>query len=164
MTAVRSVPTRVARGTVRSGSRMLPAAIVAHSSPVNAQRVKVAVDVTAFARLPTFVSAIAKCAGWRAKRPATPITTQGIKLTPPNGARDAGNRKTPDPIMLPMTSATAIQNPIWAERGEDGTVVDIAGDASARNVRCEAIKCSRDRTESVLTEAAEFCCARGGGL
>jgi hypothetical protein len=30
----------------------------------------------------------------------------------PKGARLAGSRNTPDPIMLPMTNASAIQNPI----------------------------------------------------
>jgi hypothetical protein len=30
----------------------------------------------------------------------------------PKGARLAGNRNTPDPIMLPMTKASAIQNPM----------------------------------------------------
>ena len=38
-------------------------------------------------------------------------TTQPSRLTPPNGASEAGSRNTPDPIMLPMTSATAVQNP-----------------------------------------------------
>src|SRR5262245_42333918 len=31
---------------------------------------------------------------------------------PPKGASDAGNRKIPEPIMLPMTRATVVQNPI----------------------------------------------------
>ena len=37
-------------------------------------------------------------------------TSQPIRLTPPNRASDAGRRKMPEPIMLPMTRATAIQN------------------------------------------------------
>jgi hypothetical protein len=39
-------------------------------------------------------------------------TSQPAMLMPPNGARDAGSRNTPDAIMLPMTSDTAVQNPI----------------------------------------------------
>src|SRR5262245_52372204 len=37
---------------------------------------------------------------------------QPARLTPPKGASDAGSRNTPEPIMLPITSATAIENPI----------------------------------------------------
>jgi hypothetical protein len=43
------------------------------------------------------------------RAPAVEIS-QPIRLTPPNLASDAGRRKMPDPIMLPMTRATAIQN------------------------------------------------------
>ena len=43
MTAVSTVPTIVARGIVRAGSRTLPAGIVAHSSPRNAHSVSVTV-------------------------------------------------------------------------------------------------------------------------
>src|ERR687897_49552 len=34
------------------------------------------------------------------------------RLTPPYGASDAGSRNTPDPIMLPMTSATVVEKPM----------------------------------------------------
>mgnify|MGYP003405214383 CR=1 FL=1 len=37
---------------------------------------------------------------------------QPTRLSPPYGASAAGSRNTPDPIMLPTTSATAVQNPI----------------------------------------------------
>jgi hypothetical protein len=38
-------------------------------------------------------------------------------LTPPYGASEAGSRKMPEPIMLPMTSVTTIQNPIFGACG-----------------------------------------------
>jgi hypothetical protein len=40
------------------------------------------------------------------------VITQPITEFHPKGARLAGSKNTPDPIMLPMTKASAIQNPI----------------------------------------------------
>ena len=40
------------------------------------------------------------------------VTPQAAKLLSPKGASAAGNRKTPEPIELPTTNATLIQNPI----------------------------------------------------
>src|SRR3954471_16497357 len=46
-------------------------------------------------------------------------TTQPIRPNPPNSASDDGSRKTPEPIMLPITSATVIQKPMRRMGGED---------------------------------------------
>ena len=54
-------------------------------------------------------------------------TTQPIRPRPPNIASEEGSRKTPEPIMLPMTSATAIQNPMRRTAGSEGdTVRDVS--------------------------------------
>ena len=46
-------------------------------------------------------------------------SSQPASARPPYGASEAGNRKTPDPIMLPNTSVTAVQKPIVG-RGTGG--------------------------------------------
>jgi len=43
--------------------------------------------------------------------PAAEIN-QPPNASPPNGASDAGSKNTPEPIMFPITRATAVQNPI----------------------------------------------------
>jgi hypothetical protein len=40
------------------------------------------------------------------------VITQPITEFHPKGARLAGSKNTPDPIMLPMTKASVIQNPM----------------------------------------------------
>ena len=40
------------------------------------------------------------------------VISQPMMLIPPYGASDAGSRNTPEPIMLPMTSATAAAKPM----------------------------------------------------
>jgi hypothetical protein len=40
------------------------------------------------------------------------VIAQPITEFHPKGARLVGSRNTPDPIMLPMTKASAIQNPM----------------------------------------------------
>ncbi len=42
------------------------------------------------------------------------LKPQPSRLIPPNDPRDAGRRNTPEPIMLPTTSAAAIHMPIFA--------------------------------------------------
>jgi hypothetical protein len=45
------------------------------------------------------------------------VKPHATTLFNPKGASDAGNRNTPDPIVLPTTKATHIQNPS-SGRGE----------------------------------------------
>src|SRR6476659_5183534 len=40
------------------------------------------------------------------------VKIQPIMLMPPYAANDAGNKNTPDPIMLPTTSAVALPRPM----------------------------------------------------
>jgi hypothetical protein len=44
----------------------------------------------------------------------TAVKIQPRILMPPNGARELGNRKIPEPIMFPITRAVAIQKPSFA--------------------------------------------------
>jgi hypothetical protein len=77
MAAASSVPTSVALGMVRSGSRILPAGIVAHSRPRNAQSVSVAVAVMLAATLPAVVSVTVKWDGSNSASPPMPTTASG---------------------------------------------------------------------------------------
>lgn len=58
------------------------------------------------------------------------VTTQPRMLMPPKPASELGSRKIPEPIMLPMTSAVAIQVPRPRRFGAAGPagngVVDMA--------------------------------------
>src|SRR3954465_5152963 len=61
---------------------------------------------------PGVALAVARWANTSARSTDPPVdTSHPARLIAPYGASDAGSRKTPDPIMLPMTSAVAIQNP-----------------------------------------------------
>ena len=54
-------------------------------------------------------------------RPPAAVTIQPGTLSAPNGAKAAGSRKIPDPIVFPMTRAVVIQNPMRAARGRSGS-------------------------------------------
>src|SRR3954465_12516232 len=61
---------------------------------------------------PGVALAVARWANTSARSTDPPVdTSHPARLIAPYGASDAGSRNTPDPIMLPMTSAVAIQNP-----------------------------------------------------
>src|SRR4030095_16799722 len=77
MQAATTVPTTVARGMTRWALRMLPAGIVAHSRPRNAQSVSVAVVVTPRANPAGLDSAIAKCARSSRNNHPTPTRISG---------------------------------------------------------------------------------------
>ena len=50
------------------------------------------------------------------------VSSQPQAALAPNGARLAGSRNTPAPMMLPTTSAAAIQKPSWRAAGASGGV------------------------------------------
>ena len=70
----------VARGMVRSGSRVIAAGMVAASRPMSANIVSVVVAMIPAPSPRTLVSAIAKCERSNAKMPAMPTTTSGMTL------------------------------------------------------------------------------------
>src|SRR6185295_16152936 len=72
------------------------------------------------------------------------VNSHPIIALGPNGARLAGKRKMPDPIMLPTTSASAIPKPSW--RGGDvggWTNGSFTGRRVLQLIRPGAIRASR---------------------